>query len=636
MSIGRRIFILAALIIGLAASFYVAGQRARVESRNKAVQMVLDYGEMQGIAASTGNSVVDVMRKFKDAGATSVAIDEETVGSAIDDRLIIPVSDRKFAIPGNGAVQLTAELLKAVPNLRGKITAIPLPAKPKGSPDSQFSYIMLRDSIPTAYINQLPIGLPADAVKAARNAGLEPVARLLNYTGASLRSIGAIFHDVKTLGVEKIIFQGDQVLGFKGAVKASGRLLAKNDLDFGRVEFSKQKGEFTLAQKTPANQIIVHSITQAEMPTLDEPSIVDRFQKAVRERGVRIIYVRMYDTASSNVLVDNFDYVRAIGRAVEKAGYTLTSAHPSEEIAISRGVRAIVGAGVAAGALLLILALVDLSTIGMVLWSLALLIGCVGLAWLGVTGQKAVALLSAMVFPTFAAVNATRNTPDLPKPTPLPVMRTLGRFVVAVATVAAGGMLIVGLLSQRTFMLRIDQFAGVKMAHLMPVLVLAVLYGARTAWSSAAWDVQKARFTKRIREISSNPILLWQALGMVFVLAVVAVMVARSGNDSGVGVSPLELKFRSILDKVLYVRPRTKEFLIGYPALILGIASALRGRRTWAAPLMVIGSIGLVSALNTFCHIHTPLALSVLRVVNGAVVGGLLGTVLLLIARRRG
>ena len=45
---------------------------------------------------------------------------------------------------------------------------------------------------------------------------------------------------------------------------------------------------------------------------------------------------------------------------------------------------------------------------------------------------------------------------------------------------------------------------------------------------------------------------------------------------------------------------------------------ALRGMRQWAAPLIVIGSIGLVSALNTFCHIHTPIQLSVFRIINGA------------------
>jgi len=36
----------------------------------------------------------------------------------------------------------------------------------------------------------------------------------------------------------------------------------------------------------------------------------------------------------------------------------------------------------------------------------------------------------------------------------------------------------------------------------------------------------------------------------------------------------------------------------------------------------------LVSGLNTFCHIHTPVAISLLRTINGIIVGGLLGLLL--------
>jgi hypothetical protein len=121
---------------------------------------------------------------------------------------------------------------------------------------------------------------------------------------------------------------------------------------------------------------------------------------------------------------------------------------------------------------------------------------------------------------------------------------------------------------------------------------------------------------------------MWQALGLLLALIIIGLMIARSGNEAGIGVSPIELKFRAILDKVLGVRPRTKEFLVGYPLLFVGIACALHGRRREAAVLVTIGSIGLVSVVNTFCHIHTPLVLSSLRTINGFVVGAVIGIVL--------
>jgi hypothetical protein len=258
---------------------------------------------------------------------------------------------------------------------------------------------------------------------------------------------------------------------------------------------------------------------------------------------------------------------------------------------------------------------------------LLLIVLCAGLAASGEMGRKAVALLSAVTFPTLAALRATNNTPENQRVAPNALRQAVGKLACAVVTTAFGGLLIVGLLSQRDFMLRTDQFMGVKLAHLLPVLALAILYAGGIAWRADTWAAQKERFWKSIRGLASNPVLMWQALGMLVAVAIVGLMVLRSGNDSGVGVSGLELKFRSILDKVLYVRPRTKEFLIGYPALLAGIAFALRGRRQYAAPLVVVGSVGLVSALNTFCHIHTPLPLSMLRVFNGAVVGTLFGIV---------
>ncbi|MBO7394243.1 MAG: hypothetical protein J6U98_08605 [Abditibacteriota bacterium] len=83
-----------------------------------------------------------------------------------------------------------------------------------------------------------------------------------------------------------------------------------------------------------------------------------------------------------------------------------------------------------------------------------------------------------------------------------------------------------------------------------------------------------------------------------------------------------------MLDKVLFVRPRTKEFLVGYPLLMAGMAFLTKGKRNWAVPCIVVGSVGLISALNTFCHIHTPLILSFVRTLNGLWVGLVIGIIL--------
>lgn len=623
----RKIVLYILLFTGLIGGCYVAGQRVRIESRNKAVEIVLDYDEIEQIAASTGHSTTDVMKSFKESGATSVAISSETMKDAVTNGDFTQANSTTYIANSNNAPYIVEQLKMALPNASSGIIWKPAqqPAKPNAVQTSKSTLIL--QGLPASYIAQVPVGLPMDAVKSAKAAGLEVIARLVNYTGATPSSINSMLKNVKSLGIKKIIFQGDEMLGFNGAVEDTAKAIVDNGLYFGRVEFSKQKGELTIAEKAKGNVITVHSISQAEMPTLSMPTIIDRFQKGVRERGVRMCYVRMFDSASPNILRSNAEYISKIAKNIEKAGYTLRSSHPLEELKIPKIMRVLTGIGVAAGAILLLLTVVDLSPAAGILWIIAALVICAGLSLAGETGRKLVAMLSALVFPTMAALHTVNNTPEAPQKTNHPLLRAYGRFIIAVLTVSAGGMLIVGLLSEDKFMLRINQFMGVKLVHLLPVLILAALFAAGIAWKSEAWGLQKRRFIRKFIELGKNQVLIWQIVGSLVLLVIVGIMVARSGNDSGVGVSALELKFRSILDKVLFVRPRTKEFLIGYPALIMGIAFSLRGRRAWGAPLVVVGSIGLISALNTFCHLHTPLTLSLIRVMNGAVVGGIIGAI---------
>lgn len=615
MTLGKKLLV-ALVIVGLVASGYVAVQRHRTESRNKAVEIVVDWDEVQQIAAATGTSPVYVLARFKRAGATSVAVAEQTFQDAIN--------NGQITLDGDGACRIDSRSASRISHYLGSL----LPAAPLQSPLKQSPRYAQRfkktDTVSYRYLEQLPVGLPEDALAAVKSAKLGLVVRLVAYPGATPKAIDFMMADAKRQGARTIVFQGDTVLGFKGAVEATAQSFRKHDLYFGRVEFAKQKGDTRLAEEANDRVVVVHSITQAEMPALSDAEIVDRFAKGVRERGVRICYIRMYYTASGDLVGDNADYINAIAKGITRAGYTLAPAHLLGDLRAPKVMRVLAGIGVGAGVGLLIMAVVDSPG---VIVPLVLIVLCGGLAAFGDMGRKAVALVSALSFPCLAVLLAAGYSPEGPTPQRNVVPRAIRLLIGAIIVTAAGGLLIVGLLSGRDYMLRTDQFVGVKAAHLLPVLALAILYVGQVAWKPDKWAAQEERFWTSLRGTLSNPVLIWQAVGMLAVLVIVGLMVARSGNDAGVGVSDLELRFRSILDKVLYVRPRTKEIFIGYPALLAGIAFAIRGRRQWAAPLVVIGSVGLISALNTFCHIHTPIHLSVIRIVNGAWVGILVGVI---------
>ncbi|MCW3050998.1 MAG: hypothetical protein JWN14_168, partial [Chthonomonadales bacterium] len=56
--------------------------------------------------------------------------------------------------------------------------------------------------------------------------------------------------------------------------------------------------------------------------------------------------------------------------------------------------------------------------------------------------------------------------------------------------------------------------------------------------------------------------------------------------------------------------------------------------RRLGLPCLVFGSLGQVSLLNTFCHIHTPLVISAWRDGVGLILGVLLGAVVFLVVER--
>ena len=621
----RRIVLWVLVAVGLAASVFVAVQRAAVESRNRAVELVVDYDEVAQIAASTAVTPSDVLRKFKDVGVTSVAVTEQTIQDLLDDRSFLPIGKDTYSVDSHIAQRVIPHLRRALPHVSGRMQVFH--RKLISDPGLRMT------GVPPAYLKLIPVGLPEEAMNSAREAGLEVVARLTNYPGATPEAVQAILADVKSKGIGKIIFSGDQVLGFKGTTAETAEALEHNGLYFGMVELANQKGESAISKRAPGSVIVVHSISSNEMPALTVSTVIERFRKSVRERGVRMCYVRTYDMASEDALESNLSYVAGIAGGLRGAGYTLKSSHPLDDFEVPLLARALAGIGAAAGVVLLILSVVNLSGVATVIWSLLALAVCAGLASHGDEGRKAVALLAAVVFPTLAAISAVRGAPQEPTHAPRPLLRAWGRLLIAVTLTAVGGVLIVGLLSERSFMLRIDQFAGVKLAHLLPVLLLVLVFAGGVAWRSDKWSAQRRKFTQSLKQLAGSPVLTWQAVGVAAVLSVLVVMVMRSGN-AGLEVSALELKLRALLDKALYVRPRTKEFLIGYPALLVGIAFALRGRRRWAAPLVVIGSIGLISELNSFCHIHTPLVVTAWRVAVGAIAGSVVGIVAYLFVRR--
>ena len=324
-----------------------------------------------------------------------------------------------------------------------------------------------------------------------------------------------------------------------------------------------------------------------------------------------------------------------------------------------------------------------LLTLGLVLaWALPVLAtlagGDSGLV-LGV--QLLAGLAAALTFPILAVGLALRLGPGRPAGAGRDLDLGQGRvgglagalraalFAALVAGVAtAGGLLIAAIGSNTSFMLRLTMFLGTKLSLLLPPVLAGFLFlgmvglysdGAGANRTEAgrpeagrpeagrrpegrAERVAGRSFLERglreLQRIMNENVTFVHVF--VFGLAAFAalILVMRSGNFPTLGISGLELKVRAFLQQALLVRPRTKEFLIGYPALVLLFWWGPRWRQDarwrWAAlVLTVAAAVGLTSIGNTFAHQHIPVSVSLLRTVNGLVLGLPIGLALVVVAR---
>jgi hypothetical protein len=190
----------------------------------------------------------------------------------------------------------------------------------------------------------------------------------------------------------------------------------------------------------------------------------------------------------------------------------------------------------------------------------------------------------------------------------------------AVGLAVLGGLLAAALLTQSRFLLHHSAFMGVKLTQVVPLCAVGLILV--TDLSLPGVSLADAR--RRLAETVRRPVLSWHLLLGAVALVLLALLVVRSGNE-GLEVSSTEMRFRALLEGLFGARPRTKELFFGEPALLLAALAALRGRPDLARWLLAAGMVGVVSAFNTFCHLHTPLTQSLLRTFHALWLGSLLG-----------
>jgi hypothetical protein len=649
-----RRLLLAVLAIGLLACLFVGARRERHEQRANRVEIVMDDADFASLARSYAYDQRAFLIALRRAGLTSLAVQEELGGQVaaapsaavysgtalLDQSKLVGFRDPVFA------------RLAATHGLRGdEVYLVAYDAGTARRYARQLalkfapqSVRVLRAGVPTVfairtqadYFASVGLGLPAERVALARELSLRLVPRLQNDENLRAPQIRALVQDAAARhDAHTVIFFGlrNQVLGYPDNVDAAANALRDGKLDFGTVETydvkQNQAGSESLARDLPDRTVRVQAIAKAEQDKLRPEEIVQRYDLGVRERNVRVVYLRPFahQWDGRSIQATNVELVRRIAQNVRAAGLRVGTASPFDRFVTRPWEIALASLAVPA-VLLLLLAEFGL---GDRRWLLAFVVADVVLVLAGfavhhdMAVRKLLALVAGIAFPVagFAAIAPAFRAPRAPS-AGAAILDGIRVLAIATLVTLGGALVVVGLLSTPLTMTEIDRFSGVKLVLAVPPLLCLLLYLFTRRWGSALTP----------GSLSEAPVSVLQLVAGVVLLGAGYLVLARSGNQSDITPSALELALRAHLTTLLQVRPRFKEFVVGFPALMLVPALVPADRARWGWLFALAIGVGLGDVVDTFSHLHTALGVSLLRLFNGAVIGIVVGAIAVAAYRR--
>ncbi|MBI5701302.1 hypothetical protein HZC34_05620 [Candidatus Saganbacteria bacterium] len=620
--------ILLSMILTLAVltGAWLGFQRHGIESESKTIELAMDYNDLKTISALSHYSFDKLLGDIKERGVVSIGVREETLSEA-------STMGEIYYVTGSGIARSPDINLELKKLARKKLI----------SGDKTY-IISTNDTSRTRIAGQLSSMLPEkDIIPLKKNiveisqgdvllkdAGVGLSEAVTNYLSKKgFRIIPRLWNDPRynikqkiasLKGHQTIIFDGDEITGYPENIKLLAKELKKNGIKFGNVEIVKQDGDKKLRGLMNHNIVRVHSIPKDELKKLGRDEAIDRFVRAAKERSIRLIYIRPFlpPQIIGDPIKYNLSYLSDVKASLANAGFNLGPASKPTVIKPFGWQVLLMGIGVVIGGLLLINYFIKFPEF--VNWitivASAFIMVVVGAGGHSFILEKTLAFLAAITFPAYAMISQfSKKTQGEGNP----YINALYIALNVVADTALGIILIVGLLANTTFMLAAQTFAGIKFTLIIPVLLVAIYFFFKT---EEGFDMTS--FKNKLQNIMSTNLPVWIFLLGLVALGSLAILLARSGNFV-LPVPEFEKTGRLILEKIMSVRPRTKEFLIGYPFLMISAFLFLKDKKQWLPVLLAIAVIGPVSTLNSFCHIHSALVISIIRSVNGLVLGVLIG-----------
>ncbi|KEK12012.1 hypothetical protein EP18_09670 [Lysinibacillus sphaericus] len=597
--------------------------RWNAEQSNDSYEIVIPFDEIQTADKNSDLTMDEILSSLKEAGLTTVSLEPLTLKEMEKQNLITVYKENDLAAqllftPYKDAVDRSKSgYYIRVPENADYQKLIKNSVEPEEVQIGEEAFYFL----PTSNHNfdlKTPIGYDQPAMDVISKHGLGYVFKVENADNevANDKLVNQLLV-LKDGSSGRLLGQGDEAIGFG---QEDGHQLVEKLSDAGyyfyTIESNPLKGESKIAQKTDYKMIRLHSININRQTKLKLNESIDRTTRAVKERNIRSIFYHIKTTGHAKENVEQtIDYLNGVHDAMPD------HFQPGEPKLFDKvDVPAWVTAAVLLAGILFTFIVSELVKWLPLRFAAAGFMTVLAIAYFILKSTlflQAFALIIAVLAPTYAVIKSAQGSTKMSK--------ILVQYLKAVAISLIGIVIVIGLLNGNAFMTGFATFKGVKLVYLIPIMGV-LLFTLIEINRLADQNIKKS--LSNTVTLLNKELKYWHVLLLIVVAGIGLFYISRTGNSGSV--SDLELAFRQWLENTLYVRPRTKEFLIGFPFFVLALY-VMGINRKWGSILLVPGVIGFLSIVNTFTHLHIPVAVSVLRTLYSVSLGFVIGLVFILI-----
>jgi hypothetical protein len=612
------------LIVSVILSAYLMAIKISIEQGNKKVEISVTEKEVSMLAGAVQKSPEDVLRVLKASGLTTLAVEETTVKDMQNSGRILILNGwqlldhKRFLGVDSLLLQelLTKKDFNPISyyvftrdvNIFKKLLSF---MKARGYEVKSYAendLYIIQEVQGTGGFSTIGLGFDDSSFDMADALGLNIVVMVKDVKQKTPQEMDTLRSQLSQRDVSILIPQGNEVPSNPESARILKSYMRAHSIKMGFDEFldSGKLKEF------------IRELDYSAIRVYNRPphKWMDEYLLAVRDRNDRLLYLHLFLSGQKDMLAYDREHIGQIKDMIVSHGFEIATSPVKVEGFKPFNTSKTVSLFASLGILWALWKIMRITGVEERFASKTIIIILILFNALAVRNfalfRDVAGLLAAVGFPALGIYGEMKKGKS---PVPKDFKRTFKLafygYLRSTGITLLGAVILWGIFGSTATLLGLEKFRGVKALYIFSYGVILLLY---------LKDIN-GRLSLKKPILSLGSILLFVLFG-----GVLFVLINRTGNYSVIPIPKWELSFRIWLENTLWVRPRTKEFLMGFPALMAAGGLSAMGYDRWAGWFYMAALLGTVSMVNTFSHFHIAALISIIRSLEGIVLGAILGT----------